>query len=681
MKIKARRLEKKEQEKDNEHGYSSKNTRRFLKQPSKKQNCPAQINIKQVLLFPEFQVDDAKSEFKRKKKSKELKEALGSDSRLKVKVQFHVTLPDPVSGHEGHPVGNDAVACLRKTFDKQVGEKIRQLKAGVSKVPDLQRHLSLSADTVAKDEKLDVNILDQRFLPTEADLKNRLYHAVLSIKKSLVDQENIEKTFENWQKANPEDKIFLRYNKADDNLLFVYQTSFQRHLFNKFGGELALLDATHCTTKYSLPLYILAVKTNVDYQPVAVFATINGSKQFIAEALQIVKDWNSEWKPTFFFTEFCDEINSLKETFPGKLSNGPDHPNNVLNAEDKLQESLESNRKDPASETTMSDNRNSVTVDGLEIKEESDTYFTTDSDIMERVEEREDDLIMCKIKDEVTVKEESIDADVEDNSYTYENCEDPLLTLECKSCGEVFVTISDLETHTRNQHGSGKHQKRGQKRKERKESQPEGLHGRGRASRDETLTTTRASPSPKKWQANFSSSRTLARADAVHQRRNVIDSPHISQENHTIKKQVLDEGIVHVNGKAEMKISPRIGSHSNEDEAVVSENGGGSPPITAFRLLQSNSSHNQQRYTDKSTDADPPGAQASRTSSTEEMSTNQEGISSSLAQLVQNQTLVATLLSELVAGQKQLVASQKDMLAVARDGVNAIQEALELFKK
>nr|XP_027208475.1 uncharacterized protein LOC113802154 [Penaeus vannamei] len=236
LKIKARRLEKKEQEKDNEHGYSSKNTRRFLKQPSKKQNCPAQINIKQVLLFPEFQVDDAKSEFKRKKKSKELKEALGSDSRLKVKVQFHVTLPDPVSGHEGHPVGNDAVACLRKIFDKQVGEKIRQLKAGVSKVPDLQRHLSLSADTVAKDEKLDVNILDQRFFPTEADLKNRLYHAVLSIKKSLVDQENIEKTFENWQKANPEDKIFLRYNKADDNLLFVYQTSFQRHLFNKFGG-------------------------------------------------------------------------------------------------------------------------------------------------------------------------------------------------------------------------------------------------------------------------------------------------------------------------------------------------------------------------------------------------------------------------------------------------------------
>ncbi|ROT81826.1 hypothetical protein C7M84_025006 [Penaeus vannamei] len=199
LKIKARRLEKKEQEKDNEHGYSSKNTRRFLKQPSKKQNCPAQINIKQVLLFPEFQVDDAKSEFKRKKKSKELKEALGSDSRLKVKVQFHVTLPDPVSGHEGHPVGNDAVACLRKIFDKQVGEKIRQLKAGVSKVPDLQRHLSLSADTVAKDEKLDVNILDQRFFPTEADLKNRTprvdrrgkhvpKHAMPASRKNLVEQ-------------------------------------------------------------------------------------------------------------------------------------------------------------------------------------------------------------------------------------------------------------------------------------------------------------------------------------------------------------------------------------------------------------------------------------------------------------------------------------------------------------
>jgi hypothetical protein len=35
----------------------------------------------------------------------------------------------------------------------------------------------------------------------------------------------------------------------------------------KYGHTL-LLDATHKTTKYALPVFFLAVKTNVDYQVV-----------------------------------------------------------------------------------------------------------------------------------------------------------------------------------------------------------------------------------------------------------------------------------------------------------------------------------------------------------------------------------------------------------------------------
>lgn len=57
---------------------------------------------------------------------------------------------------------------------------------------------------LVKDEKLGFNILDWRFFAT----KNRIYGAVLSTKNSVVDQENGEITVGNWQKANPEDKIF-----------------------------------------------------------------------------------------------------------------------------------------------------------------------------------------------------------------------------------------------------------------------------------------------------------------------------------------------------------------------------------------------------------------------------------------------------------------------------------------
>ncbi|XP_063612010.1 uncharacterized protein LOC134785576 [Penaeus indicus] len=68
-------------------------------------------------------------------------------------------------------------------------------------------------------------------------------------------------------------------------------------------------------------------------------------------------------------------------------------------------------------------------------------------------------------------------------------------------------------------------------------------------------------------------------------------------------------------------------------------------------------------------------------SSAEGMDTIQGGINDSLAELAENQKLIVTALSELVADQKQMVASQEEMVAVVRDGVNAIQGALELYKK
>ena len=43
----------------------------------------------------------------------------------------------------------------------------------------------------------------------------------------------------------------------------------------------------------------------------------------IKEALQVIKDWNPDWQPSFFMTDFCkEEIHAVEETFPGitKLS-------------------------------------------------------------------------------------------------------------------------------------------------------------------------------------------------------------------------------------------------------------------------------------------------------------------------------------------------------------------------
>ena len=63
----------------------------------------------------------------------------------------------------------------------------------------------------------------------------------------------------------------------------------KRDCFSRYGNELTLLDATYRTTRYVLPLFFLAVKTNIDYQIVDGFVIENETEKSIEEALSIIK--------------------------------------------------------------------------------------------------------------------------------------------------------------------------------------------------------------------------------------------------------------------------------------------------------------------------------------------------------------------------------------------------------
>eukprot|EP00112_Aurelia_sp_Birch-Aquarium-sp1_P016616 Seg3784.2 transcript_id=Seg3784.2/GoldUCD/mRNA.D3Y31 product="hypothetical protein" protein_id=Seg3784.2/GoldUCD/D3Y31 len=161
---------------------------------------------------------------------------------------------------------------------------------------------------------------------------------------SKIDQENVAAAIAEWRRESPADKFFFRpYAEIDDTalnedlesvadkqrescdlrvlsnlsrqkLLVVHQTVFQQHLLRRYGNTACFLDATYKTTKYVLPLFFLAVKTNVDYQVVASFVVQDERKTSIQEALAIVK----EWKPTTFMTDFDEqEIGAIEETFQG----------------------------------------------------------------------------------------------------------------------------------------------------------------------------------------------------------------------------------------------------------------------------------------------------------------------------------------------------------------------------
>ena len=71
------------------------------------------------------------------------------------------------------------------------------------------------------------------------------------------------------------------------------------HLMRRYGNEMILLDATYKTTQYALPLFFMAVKTNVDDQIVAPFIAENETHEAITEALELIKSWSPQFSPKF----------------------------------------------------------------------------------------------------------------------------------------------------------------------------------------------------------------------------------------------------------------------------------------------------------------------------------------------------------------------------------------------
>ena len=67
-----------------------------------------------------------------------------------------------------------------------------------------------------------------------------------------------------------------------------------------------------------IPMFFLAVKTNVDYQVVGSFAVQDETTVVISEAVSILKKWNPLWKPKLFMVDNCEEkIDEVERNFPG----------------------------------------------------------------------------------------------------------------------------------------------------------------------------------------------------------------------------------------------------------------------------------------------------------------------------------------------------------------------------
>ncbi len=218
---------------------------------------------------------------------------------------------------------------------KELKEKIAHLVSqhGVNSVPDMRAHLEVFIKDDLFREKPVPPKTDNRYWPSDEDIRNHLYMAQIRNRHSKIDQQNVMLKLREWEQDFPDDSFYFRPSAlhvsnneedaaiADDlhsNLFFCHQTKHQRHLLSQYGRDICLLDATYKTTRYALPLFFVAVKTNMSYAIVGSFVTHMETKESIAEGLRTLRDWSGGWCPRFFMTDLCEaEIQAVEEVFPG----------------------------------------------------------------------------------------------------------------------------------------------------------------------------------------------------------------------------------------------------------------------------------------------------------------------------------------------------------------------------
>ncbi|XP_041460625.1 uncharacterized protein LOC121411820 [Lytechinus variegatus] len=314
-------------------------------QGSKKKGCPAVIEMKEVIRFTDYDTNND-SGMSRRAISDHIRLALKNGEKFNFEHRIYIRLPSKADHQSVHSLGK--VMGFMNPLNRTVSAKLMELVGdGVVNVSEMKRHLRAHLHTVLfPDVEKRPSVMDTAYYPSDNTIRQHIYAARMQLRYSKLDQPNLQQMVVEWKKQNPEDRFTLQLasadpspipqyetipneeeeavpiNSAPNEFFFCHQTQHQRHLLQRYGNDLCLLDATYRTTKYALPLFFLAVKTNVGYSVVAEFVVQYETKDAIKQGLQTIQDWMKRekmtWKPKYFMTDFCErEIQAIEETFPG----------------------------------------------------------------------------------------------------------------------------------------------------------------------------------------------------------------------------------------------------------------------------------------------------------------------------------------------------------------------------
>lgn len=322
------------------HYYKQKPTKgkKLWLQSTRKIGCQAHIDVKGFVLYPEFAISEVEREnlsnWKLRCLQEERLEMLRKEITVKkpVKTLMKTFISMPAeSAHSGHPTGSAGIFAQK--LHPLVSQKILEMvRSGISDTNEIKHCLKYHVDTViVKDLDRKPTPGDRAFYPLLEDIRNHVSKAKKALELSKFDLQNLQLKIEEWKASSPHSSFFFRpyksnpdteetpsgKNQGDETLLYVQQEEWQKSQLIQYGNTVTLMDATYKTTKYSIPLFFVCVKTNVSYSVVAEFIIQSETKDDIFEALSVLKLWNPDWEPKFFLTDYSDaEIGAINKLFP-----------------------------------------------------------------------------------------------------------------------------------------------------------------------------------------------------------------------------------------------------------------------------------------------------------------------------------------------------------------------------
>ena len=324
-----------------------------------------------IYRFPSHTVGIDAKRSERERVLSDLKKKLKNEEVQGVCVYF-VTLPM-------ESVHNHKLIGATRRMNPRIREKILEFVSnGITSVKVIKKLLRKYALEEFVGDPVKPHPGDRAYYPLQKDISNCVHAAISSGKYSQLDQVQLQGLVNEWMArdaskvADEKTKVYFRNSCVEPNsatilstidvpgkvpvpgkiaerfsgdgaqycsddedsddecdpensdssasgktFLFVHQEPWQQRLLVKYGNMLALLDATYKTTKYSLPLFLLCVRSNCGYIPVAEFIIEQESAILIAEALKIISLWNSEWSPPYFMIDYSEaELNAILAVFP-----------------------------------------------------------------------------------------------------------------------------------------------------------------------------------------------------------------------------------------------------------------------------------------------------------------------------------------------------------------------------